>query len=411
VHTTSLPGACAPNYLPLEPPYACYGSVSGGTTNPAFWEFGTTNHYSEVDGFEFGNSPWEDSQTTHEFIQADQCSIPTDAGTTDFSNGQPHTFYLITTPDEIDWYVDNTLTRADTRYYVSSSPFLTPTPTPYYSNTIVPGNPFWFTPYVFPKQPWQLIADNAIQHIGPPYDQNFPVDFHVQSIKYYEYFGGGCNDGAFSGFFNQVNVVQSMLTESRFTSTRPFPDPPDDDNYDVFVGGTVNLNGPINITTTRYPNQAWWLSQLKLIGESSVVISGSNSISGYFEAKVKAGICEGDYDGPLPFNAMNEHKAIKPPNKDSGSNGSYTKPIDSLEMSVNPAINHGQFTIILSNVEQNQNADVMVYNMLGQQLYHGNVIVQEGNILSIDISNQARGVYLVVVKTNYTILHKSVVVQ
>jgi hypothetical protein len=412
VRTNSVYGICNNTYLPWEPPYGCYGVVSGGTTNPAFWEFGGGRGYSEIDGFEFGNSPWEDSQTTHDGSQANQCSIPTDAGTTDFANGQPHAFYLITTPDEIDWYVDNTLTRSDTRYYVSSSPAFAPK-IPYYSTTTVPTNPYWFTPNIFPQPPWALYLDNAVQGYYTPDPFNFPVDFHIQSVKYYEYFGGACNNGAFNGVFSQVNVDQSMLIESRYP-TRPAHDPPDINNFDVFVGGTINLNGPIVLHTYKYLYSAPWFSQLKLIAESSVVISGSNSISGYFEAKTKAGICNGDYGGPLPINAVYNNMEMRHHKSDSTLNKNSVKQTDSLIATVKPAITHGQFSVKLTNVsgiEQNQNADIIIYNTLGQAIYHSTVLVEEGNNISINLTNQARGIYIVLIRTNYTLLHKNVVLQ
>jgi len=391
--------------LAILPGVFYYGTGSYGTTNPAFWEFGNTNSYSEVDGFEFGNSPWQEGQTSHSGSASNQCGITVDPGSTDFSNGQPHAFYLITTPDEIDWFVDNSLTRSDTRFYVSAwSSTLFP-PTPYYYNTSVPSNPFWYTPTVFPQQPWQLIVDDAIQPYNTPNPEYFPIDFHVQSIKYYEYFSNVCG----GGFYSQVNVDQSMLIES---SGLPASDP-NANTFDVFVGETVNLNGPINLPLYKYPDQLPWLGQLKLIAENNVLISGSNTISGYFVAEANGNICNGDYNGPSPLNTSGSHKPIKTQNNNTGTSNT-NRSIDSLNCYVKQSVTKGEFYVGLNNISQDelgQLANVTVYNMLGQTMFTGNIQVEENNEIPIDLSTKAKGVYIVIIRTKDQLLHKKIVLQ
>jgi hypothetical protein len=65
----------------------------------------------------------------------------------------------------------------------------------------------------------------------------------------------------------------------------------------------------------------------------------------------------------------------------------------------------------ISNNELNQMAQVTIYSMLGQTIFKENLLIQENNGLSIDISSQAKGVYLIIINTANKIMHKQVVLQ
>ncbi len=59
----------------------------------------------------------------------------------------------------------------------------------------------------------------------------------------------------------------------------------------------------------------------------------------------------------------------------------------------------------------NQTAIVTLYTMLWQPLFNGSMVVEENNVLAIDLSTQARGLYLIIIRTTDQVIHKKVVLQ
>ena len=122
-----------------------------------------------------------------------------------------------------------------------------------------------------------------------------------------------------------------------------------------------------------------------------------------------------EFTGPYPFDDLKSSRTHRMSNnQDSDIYITYETKKDSLSLQVKNSITNGQFSVILTNIgatDLDQNADVTVFNMLGQQMYHGNMLIEEGNVLPINLSTKANGVYLVIVKTNNTVLHKSIILQ
>jgi len=198
--------------------------------------------------------------------------------------------------------------------------------------------------------------------------------------------------------------------------------------FNAFTGTTVTIDGITNgaidtndiphsriITTSNDKLPCRTLGNLEAIAINSIQIIGSFKSAGYLVLKADANMCN-EYTGPYP---IDDSRGPRGPIRRNGNDSTgfiiyKTKPSDSLAMRVNSSVTHGQFSLTLTNVggtDVGQNADVTVYNMLGQQLFHGNMVIEEGNILPINLSNQARGVYLVVIRAGANVLRENIILQ
>ena len=87
---------------------------------------------------------------------------------------------------------------------------------------------------------------------------------------------------------------------------------------------------------------------------------------------------------------------------------------DSLGILVKQSVTRGQFYVGLNKIdstELNQQALVTVYNLLGQTLYQNYMMVTPNNTLPINMTNTARGEYIVIIRTKDRTLHGKVILQ
>lgn len=419
VLTCTLP--TVPNPYSSNPfennPYG-YPAGSYGDIWPAFWmQSQESGQYGELDGFEFTQSQYDDLQNTHAPISGNGCAWDADPGSTNFGNGASHTFSLVYSIDDHEWYVDNTLTRQDAEYYYHEPS--ASTIEPYFCGTSPSVTPdYYIQNGNFPDIHMRLNVTNGVVNISGVNSGYFPVHFDIQSVKYY--IPMSCSGTTI------INNPSSLIVNDLSSNNA----------YNIFTGGTIDLNCGTNTSSSAEPafvsniyNTSYsggiypgfvipllkafyggpWLGQLKLIAANSIVITGGFQASGYFVAKTDGNLCN-EYSGPLPHTPTG-HRPIKP-TADSTNNSLGNA--DSLTCFVKESITHGRFTIGLKDIgtnELNQTASIEVYNTMGQNLFKGNLLVQEGNELPIDLSTQARGVYLVIIRTTDMIFHKKVVMQ
>ena len=387
-----------------DPPYGSNINSNDGSIWPAFWMWGTnenTGLYGEIDGFEFSKSKYDDLQTVH-YPDPLVNACGSDFTGANFGDNSMHKFTSIETPDEIDWWVDVKNTRADAKYYGEDDPLIgnntyfpifEPPITSanidkIYKNCIIPNNvPMW------------LIVDNWVQSTALP--EYFPVNFKIRSIQYWV--PGNCGTPA--------NITAADIQNYNTLQ------------FNVFTGTIVTIDGTSNaiiipktrnIPTSRDVPHAPTHGNIEAISINSVQIKGTFYDSGYMVLKANANMCN-EFTGPYPFDDLKSSRTHRMSNnQDSDIYITYETKKDSLSLQVKNSITNGQFSVILTNIgatDLDQNADVTVFNMLGQQMYHGNMIIEEDNMLLINLSNKASGVYLVIVKTNNTVLHKSIILQ
>jgi hypothetical protein len=215
-----------------------------------------------------------------------------------------------------------------------------------------------------------------------------------------------------------INTVGQPITNSNGQTIGYTPD--SNNAFNVFTGGQVNLScgtipDPYNssiqlpgvtIPFLKYPYGKPNLGQLELIAQQSVVITGGFQNSGYFVAKTDANLCN-EYSGPI-------HPEDRKPVRDSTKNRPYRKKTDSLTCFIKNSLTRGEFAIGLNNIktsELNQIAEVTVYTTLGQTLFTEDLVMENGNELQIDLSNRAKGLYLIIIRTPSNIFRKKVVIQ
>lgn len=112
-------------------------------------------------------------------------------------------------------------------------------------------------------------------------------------------------------------------------------------------------------------------------------------------------------------------KPIKPSKPKSGNQSNVLNSIkpsitDSLNILVRQSITKGQFYVGMNQIdstELNKQAEVTVYNMLGQPLYQNTMIAFVGNMLPIDFSTKPGGLYIIIIRTKDRILHGKVILQ
>ena len=387
--------------LPTNSPKNPYEITSNGTSSiwPAFWMIGINpGDYGEIDGFEFNQASTEDFQTAHAPVVNPACQSIVDPGSTDFGNGANHTHTIIYTPYEIDWWVDNTITREDAKYYYSYDTFIESPFYPYVCNNLPPTTPDYLAINdTFPDTPMQLQVGNGVQDSADP--SVFPVSLNIQAVKYYQLLP--C-----TGTRN-VNTTMIYNVDTDNTASH--------NTFNIFTGETVNLNGPIFVP--RYkdylkPGSYPYYGQLEAIASKTIVFTGKDSISGYFVARLNGNLCS-EYSGtPLPstYQPITDEGRIKP--KDTTS----TKPAnkDSLNILAKQSATRGEFSISaisFSPSEINKVAQVTVYSMMGQPVYQGTLVIENTNELNINLSSQPKGIYLIVMRTDDKICQKRIILQ
>jgi hypothetical protein len=393
--------------LPAQGASGPYGLTVGqpGMIHPSFWMWGVNpleigdTLYNELDGFEFTLSQYDwgtniHVSELHVTNSTYQCGVNVDPDNTPFGNGSDHVYTSIYSPQELDWYVDNTLARSDTRDYFTLTTGMmyplnctdneTSSILSYQQNMVYPDVPMWLT------------VGDGVQY-NTPNPACFPTYFYVKSIKYYI---------ESSYFCNQPNTLTA--TSNYFSNSGG-------NNFNWIEGTTITLdgttNGAINIPFQRPHNQNC-LGNLEAIAQNSIVITGTFTNSGYLVLKTDPNVCD-EYSGPLPID-LNYAGPVKGSGNDTGIHNKNVIKQDTLALQVKNSVTKGQISVCLTNissVELNQTATVMVYNMLGQVLFDGVIKVLEDNSLLINLSSYANGVYLVMVKTNSIVLHKKIVLE
>ncbi len=367
-------------------------------------------YYGELDGYEFG-SCYQLSATDHyaNYPSTNGCRLILDPFSTNFGDGNQRTFTLSYTPDEIDWWAStiasrNTPLRSDTKYYIEDNGvilFESTTYAPYYyNNNLNDDFDNLYENCAFARDiPMWLIVDDAVQQNAHPSD--FPVYQHIESIKYWV--AGNCTEPA-NVTANDINNTTSL-------------------QFNAFTGTTVTIDGStdgsINIPNIRSninnSDKGWCHGNLEAIAINSVHIKGSFTNNGYLVLKADGNMCN-EYPGPYPYDDVKGgHRPIKFKNSnDTSSTNPNLVSADSLAMQVKNSLTNAQFTLTLTNVsanEENQNGGVTVYNMLGQEVYKGNILVRQNNELNINLSNEAKGVYIILLQTKDKILHGKIVLQ
>jgi len=397
-----------------QPPYG--GSVHdipfiNGYIWPAFWMWGydeSLGYYGEIDGFEFSKDASDDIQTSHyPTVIPDDCASVYDAY---FGDGTQHNFYSIYTPDEIDWWVDGTNTRLDTKYYGEDDPVVG-------DNTFYPicqpsvtsdADDYNYENCVFPQNVpmWLTVANGA--QVGAQ-SQYFPVHFPVQSVKYWV--PGNCD--------NSTTVTKTDIHNSNTLQ------------FNAFTGTTVTIDGITNGAIDSFdipsyrkvapsyhnkPPGGFTHGNLEAIAINKVQIIGNFQGAGYLVLKADGNMCD-EYSGPYPYD---DSKSSRRPTKRGASGDTLiihktnNKKHDSLSLQILNTVTRGEFQLNLTNISEdqlNQSADIMVYNMLGQLLYQGKMQVAPEKLFDINLSVYASGVYLVMVKTNNKLLQRKIILE
>ncbi len=396
------------NLLAPDPPYGNLGS--NGSIWPAFWMYcghDPAPEYNEIDGFEFSKSQWEDIMTTHYPTVSDQCAATYALPGVAFGDGNMRDFEILYTPEEIDWFVQNDLFRSDTRFYwdndypdfdCSGDDGVNPV---YYYN-FPSSYSALFSNYIYPTADmWLEVGDVA--QVGADLSV-FPVRMNVQSIKYWEILPcSGTNDVTASMINNVDDATDTWHGE---------------DEFNVFTGMIVNLNGPINIPWEKHPWKSAYPGQLEAIASSSIVITGTFVNSGYFVAKTDNNLCD-EYTGNLPINYYDTYSLVKGGkggNDSTQNTGNITNHIsqDSLVIFAKEFPTLNQTSIILKNIDNsliNKSANLSVYNILGQVLYQSNIILEENQEYPVNFATKAAGVYLVILRSNDKMLEKKIIVK
>lgn len=393
-----------------EPPYEMIW--------PSFWMWGVDpgnkDIYGEIDGFEFPHHPEYDNQTEH-YPQPPPSTYPPDGSYYDceatFSRantfpGQQHTYYIIYTPDEIDWYVDGTLTRSCTKYYREDRDFLSDkkyTPFYYPVNTDIDN---LYQDCNFPYNiPMWLIVANAVQSTA--LSNYFPVNFKIQSVRYWVPTDCSASiDVTSSDIQNYNTLIYNAFTGENVT-------------IDGTTNGAIDVPNIRTITTSN--DKGWCHGNLEAIATNKVIVKGSLTCSGYLVLKTDNNLCN-EYSGPQPIDATSSAMQKKNGNNTqnilgnqiAGINDSIHATQDSLSISVKNSPTQGQFSVGLSAIginELNQTAEVSIWNTLGQLIVSKKMLVQEGSFLQFNLANQPRGIYIILLKTNDKVLHSKVILQ
>jgi len=414
--TATLPQVQTYNGGPSsDPPYADTYTKTAGSIWPAFWMWGineTYQHgYGEIDGFEFAKSSLDDIQTVHyNDPDTDYCqNIWGDPTNPNFGDGTQRNFYSIYTPYELDWSENGTINRSDTRFYGENDPLVgDDTYFPIYNPPITSDDvDYIYENCIFPENvPMWLMLGNGVKLRAE--SQYFPVNFPVQSIKYWV--PGNCD--------NPTDVTKTDIHNYNTLQ------------FNAFTGTTVTIDGITNgaITSTDIPTYrtittshdkspgGFTHGNLEAIAINEVQIIGNFQSAGYLVLKTDGNMCN-EYSGPYPFDDVkSSRKPIKRRSEDDSIvvYKSHQKKQDSISLQVSNALTKGQIILNLTNIstdQLNQTADVTVYNMLGQLLYQGKMQVAPDNPFQINLSGYASGVYLVMVKTNNTLLQRKIILQ
>jgi hypothetical protein len=385
-----------------------------GVIYPSFWLMSgpapldyLNNSYQELDIFEFPGDPWTDYQTRH-FPIADDASASIAQDNLDVSTGQLHTFTLVYTPFELDWYVDNMLTRQDFHYKTKVTETITddfgkPVTITYYppmecTDVATIANPIseevWYPNDPHPQLQVIIacgIKPSAQNVYGPLPIQD--VDYNIRSFKFYQQAPSTVTPCT-SGTSGNVTVLAGMM-DNKWKA------------LNSFIGNQVTVDGTAQPVVVPNQTYEFWpdapsRGSLEVIGQNKIIFKGKFYCDGYLVAKTDNNICN-EYSGPMPYGKEMIHNT---------NAGSGTK--EAQGMFVKCSATNGLFSTGLTFTEPYENkkdAVLTVYNMMGKIIYQKNAAIFDGTEETFDLSNEARGVYLVEITTATKKLHHKIILQ
>ena len=247
---------------------------------PAFWLFGGSPVYNEIDIFEF----WDNSTSDHNMTvfydfdgdgNASMCL--TDYDGTDYSQSF-HIFTLIWKKNKIEWYVDGNLKRTDYRYYT----ILGKT-----TGCTINAWSQYILNKIYPKDPMAIILNTAIQTgtYKPDNSTTFPAQMEIDWVRYYQ--RKPCQD---------INITDA----SQF--------PLSNQVYNVIVGKNVNINCNFTIQSGQ---------QLEIVAKNSITLEpGFNAeLGSTFTARIEPTVCgsvlkSASIENGQDFNELINNKSI-----------------------------------------------------------------------------------------------------
>ena len=121
-------------------------------------------------------------------------------------------------------------------------------------------------------------------------------------------------------------------------------------------------------------------------------------------------------DNSLACNDKDYFMLKSPPHNKKIVSLNPIKPVahDSLGLLVKHSVTSGQFSVCfrcIDTINLNQNANVCVWNMLGQLISKGQMIVNSQSEFQFNLSNQPHGMYLITAKTKDRMLHGKVILE
>ncbi len=195
-------------------------------------------------------------------------------------------------------------------------------------------------------------------------------------------------------------------------------------NLENKVFGGVNKFTASNTITLGpsciFENTGTWLSNTEVIAGNRIVAKpGSRVESGsYFHAYIsnqgpcgfgpKMLMANNDNPNPNSTNPENQEKLINITEKENNN-------INQLDISVYPNPNKGQFTVLISNYN-NENISLSITNILGTTIYNKGTCPLETNnegiySLKINISEQPAGIYFIQAIAENKIFKGKIIVQ
>lgn len=112
------------------------------------------------------------------------------------------------------------------------------------------------------------------------------------------------------------------------------------------------------------------------------------------------------------------HKPVKHHPPTGIVNSSFILPqaksVDSINVLSKPSPTTGQFSVGLIHIDPSeigQEANISVWNMLGQKITEGNMVIEKENFFPVNLSGKANGIYGIVVKTKDKVFHGNVMLE
>ncbi|MBA3900912.1 MAG: glycoside hydrolase family 16 protein [Bacteroidetes bacterium] len=148
--------------------------VKGKGLCPAFWTFGDTPGYNEIDVFEFWNGNTSKHNMTAHY-NGNMC-LKNYKGP-DYAENF-HVFTLIWEKDKMEWYVDGVRKRSDSKYYTLLGQ---------QAGCEITEGELYMMNTVFPRDPMQVIFNVGVSSGDKAPDENTPFP-GIMEIDYFRYY-------------------------------------------------------------------------------------------------------------------------------------------------------------------------------------------------------------------------------